>query len=445
MSGDAVVVMAVGSLVAASCALVGSFLVLRKLAMLSDAISHAVLPGIVVAFLLTGSRSSWPMFVGAVLVGALTAFSAQFLARRGVQGDAAIGVTFTSLFAIGVVLVSIYGHQVDLDLDCVLYGEIAYAPFDTVVWGETNLGARALWVNGGLLLLNLLIILGLYKQFKLCSFDPELAASVGIPVAAMHYLLMGLVATTTVGAFESVGAILVVAMLVVPGATAYLLTDRLSRLLPLAVAIGVASALLGYQIARALDGSIAGAMAMVTGGFFLLAFLFAPRQGVAAKFLARRQTRRRVAEEDLLLWAGRRREAGAAGFTVPDVPVMAGAGGAAATLARLGRLGFVGERNGEWALTEAGFGQSLELLRRHRLYESFLGELGYDPDHVHDPTDRVEHWIPKDVTAAVEEAARFPERDPHDRPIPQPAAGSGGESAGDEPPAEPGASDPDSR
>ena len=443
MIADAFVVMAVGALVAASCALVGSFLVLRKLAMLSDAISHAVLPGIVVAFLLTGSRSSWPMFVGAVLVGALTAFSVQFLARRGVQGDAAIGVTFTSLFAIGVVLVSVYGSQVDLDLDCVLYGEIAYAPFDTISWGDVNLGARALWVNGGLLLLNLVVILGLYKQFKLCSFDPELAASVGIPVAVMHYLLMGLVATTTVGAFESVGAILVVAMLVVPGATAFLLTDRLSRMLPLAVAIGVASALIGYQIARALDGSIAGAMAMVTGGFFLLAFLFAPRQGVVAKFASRRQTRRRVAEEDLLLWAGRRREAGtAAGFAAADVPVMAGAGGAAATLGRLGRLGFVGQRNGEWALTDAGFRQSLELLRRHRLYESFLGGLGYEPDHVHDPTDRVEHWIPKDVTAAVEEAARFPERDPHDRPIPQPAAESGPPAGGE---SESGASDPDSR
>jgi manganese/zinc/iron transport system permease protein len=191
-----------GCVVGTSCAVLGCFLVLRKIAMLGDAISHAVLPGIVLAFLITASRSSLPMFIGAVAIGGLTAFVVQYLSEKGVQGDAAIGVTFTSLFAIGVVLVSVYGGQVDLDLDCVLYGEIAYVPFDVVRFHGAELGPRAIWVNGILLAVNLLVLGVLYKQFKLCAFDPETAAAVGIPVTAMHYVLMGLVAVTTVGAFE---------------------------------------------------------------------------------------------------------------------------------------------------------------------------------------------------------------------------------------------------
>jgi manganese/zinc/iron transport system permease protein len=232
---------------------------------------------------------------------------------------------------------------------------------------------------------------------------------------------MGLVAMTTVGAFESVGAILVVAMLVVPGATAYLLTERLGRMIALAMIFGAASAVVGYALARTVDGSIAGAMATASGGFFALAFLFSPRQGLVARFVARARIRRRVAEEDLLLWAGRRREAVPRPvFAVTEVPVLAGAGSAGTVLGRLSRLGLVEAAGDAWALTERGLDQARELIRRHRLYESYLGELGYDPDHVHEPADRVEHWIAGEVTAEVEEAARYPERDPHDRPIPPP-------------------------
>jgi len=165
-------------------------------------------------------------------------------------------------------------------------------------------------------------VIGLfYKQLKLCAFDPELAASVGIRVELMHYVLMGLVAVTTVGAFESVGAILVVAMLIVPGATAYLLTDRLGHLLGISVALGVASAALGYRLAATLDASIAGAMATVAGLFFLTAFLFSPRHGVVARAWNHARMRRQVAREDVLLWAGRALEsAGDGGFSPGDVP-----------------------------------------------------------------------------------------------------------------------------
>ncbi len=422
---DSILIVLTGAFVGGACALVGSFLVLRRLSMLGDAISHAVLPGIAVAFLMTASRASWPMFVGAVAFGILTSFLVQYLSQRGIQGDAAIGVTFTSLFAIGVVLVSLFGSQVDLDLECVLYGEIAYTPFDRWTWGDTDLGPKALWINAGLFALNLFVVTLLYKQFQLCAFDPELAASVGIPVTVMHYVLMSLVAVTTVGAFESVGAILVVAMLIVPGATAYLLTDRLGRLLALAVALGAGSALFGYLLAARVDGSIAGAMATVAGALFAVAFLFSPRYGLLSRVWARARLRRRVAEEDVLLWAGRQIEvAGPGGLSFAAIDVPRDARGTSApirpVLKRLRTSGLVEARDGLLHLTEAGLARATELLRRHRVYESYLGELGYDPSHIHDPADRVEHYIREDVAEAVEAAAHFPQRDPHDKPIPRP-------------------------
>ncbi|QRG69632.1 metal ABC transporter permease [Brevibacillus choshinensis] len=278
-----------GSLVAASCGFLGCFLILRRMAMLGDAISHAILPGIVLAFLFSGSREILPMLIGAAIIGLITVFIVQMLNQSGVKSDAAIGVTFTALFSVGVVLVSLYTQQVDLDLDCVLYGEIAYVPWDTWQLGGVDMGPRALWGVGGVFLFSLVVIGLFFKQFKLCSFDPALAAAIGIPVMLFHYLLMTLVSLTTVAAFESVGAILVVAMLVVPSATAYLLTDRLHAMLFISMGAGVLSAVMGYFLASWLDSSIAGAMTAVAGFLFLLAFLFSPRHGLISKMVARKK------------------------------------------------------------------------------------------------------------------------------------------------------------
>lgn len=269
-----------GALVASACGMVGCFLVLRKMAMIGDAISHSVLPGIVIAFLISGSRDSLFMLLGAAVIGLITVFLIQLFHQSGVQSDASIGVVFTALFAVGVVLVSMYTRDIDLDLDCVLYGEIAYVPWNTLEVGGIGLGPKAVWGVGLALLLCTLLITVFYKQFKICSFDPVMAAAVGIPVAFFHYLLMGLVSVSTVASFESVGAILVVGMLVVPPATAYLLTEKLSRMIVLSVAIGCCSSVIGYFAARALDASIAGSMICVAGGLFLLALFFSPTHGV---------------------------------------------------------------------------------------------------------------------------------------------------------------------
>lgn len=274
MSNDFQIILA-ASLVSASCSLLGCFLVLRRMAMVGDAISHAVLPGIVVAFLITGSRDSGAMLTGAVTIGILTTFFIEFFHKKArLQSDAAIGVTFTWLFAIGVILISVYAGKVDLDQDCVLYGEIAYVPLDLVFNNNGEVIApKAILVSGSILLLVLGFVVLCYRKLFLTTFDPAYASAIGISTALWHYLLMGAVSVTTVASFESVGAILVVALIVAPAASAYLLTDDLKKMLVLSVLIGIVASAGGYYLAAATDGSIAGAIATTCGFIFLAAAL----------------------------------------------------------------------------------------------------------------------------------------------------------------------------
>jgi manganese/zinc/iron transport system permease protein len=279
-----------GALVGVNCGLVGTFLVLRKMAMLSDAISHSVLLGIVGAFLVSHQLQGISMLIGALIVGLLTAFFVQLLHQSGVQVDAAIGVVFTALFAVGVILISLFADRVHLDVEHALMGEIAFVPWDTLEIGGRSLGPKAVWLLGGVLVVNLFIIIVCYKELKISSFDPEMAMVLGIPVLFLHYLLMGMLSLTTVASFDSVGAILVVAMLIVPSATAYLWTDRLSVMLVLSALFGVLSSFIGYIFASWLNVSISGAMAVASGVLFTLTFFFSPKHGFIRKWLQKQQS-----------------------------------------------------------------------------------------------------------------------------------------------------------
>lgn len=265
-----------GSLVAINCGLLGSFLILRKMAMVADAISHAVLPGIVLAFLISGARDSVTMLLGAGIVGIFTTFLIEFFNKKGkLQKDASIGVTFTWLFALGVILISAFAGQVDLDQDCVLHGEIAYVPLDLwITDGGVVMGPRAIYISGFVLLINLLLIGLFFKELFLTTFDPSFAAAIGISTTLWHYVLMGAVSATTIASFESVGAILVVALIVAPPATAYLLTENFKKMLLLTVSLGVVISIAGYYFAYSLDGSIAGAMSIVAGLLFAMSFIY---------------------------------------------------------------------------------------------------------------------------------------------------------------------------
>jgi manganese/zinc/iron transport system permease protein len=300
VTGAQAEIQALAAVTAVACALPGAFLVLRRQAMVSDAITHSVLLGIVVAFLLVEDLSSPLLLIGAALTGVLTVFLVEVLQRtRLVREDAAIGLVFPALFSIGVILIARFADGVHLDIDVVLLGEIAFAPLERFEAFGWDWGPTPLVEMSAILLVNAGLISILFKELKVATFDAGLAYALGFSPALVHYGLMSLVSVTAVGAFDAVGSILVVALMVGPPAAAYLLTDRLGVLLVLAAALGAGGAIAGYWLAHWVDASIAGAIAVVLGLEFAVVFLLAPGRGVIAH--ARRRARQRIRFAETML------------------------------------------------------------------------------------------------------------------------------------------------
>jgi len=411
----------VGALTNVACALVGCYLVLRRMSLMGDAIAHAVLPGLVLAFVFSGSLHILPLFIGAAAVGLLTTFLTQTLHQYGrVPTDASMGAVFTSLFALGVVLLKRYIDRLHFDVACVFEGSLAYAALDTFEFAGIEWPRQVLTI-GPVVLLNLVIVLLFWKELKISSFDPALATTMGYPATAMHYLLMALVAVTSVASFEAVGSILVVAMLIAPPATAHLLSDRLGPMMLLACVFAFLSAALGYWLADVWDVAPAGAMSVVAGGFYGLAVFLSPQYGVLSKLVRNLQTTLRILREDLLSMLYRAEELGARPLAARDAVAAVGGGwlarGALAMLERRGRV--TAEADG-LHLTPDGRERAKRLVRGHRLWEAYLVKhLGLPLDHVHAPADRVEHFIHQPLRDELQKAVDDAAHDPHGRDIPE--------------------------
>lgn len=413
---------AVGTVANIACAMLGCYLVLRRMSLLGDAISHAVLPGIAVGFLMAGRLASGPIFVGAVGAGLVTALLAHTLHRFGkVPEDSSLGAVFTSLFALGIILINLAPHA-DLDPGCVLYGLIEFTPLDTVdvLGGQVP---RALFPLGAALAATVVFVTLFWKELKVCSFDPALATAMGIPASLIHYLLMAMVAVMTVAAFEAVGSILVVAMLIVPAATAQLMTDRLGLTMLWATAVGVLAAVGGYLAAESINTSIAGMMAATAGGLFATAVLLAPRHGLVSKAWHNLALSLRIAREDALGALYRAAEKGTVGKVHTQAALDAAGAGLIGRLARL-QLRWLGlattDKEALWKLTPQGLEVARSLVRSHRLWEAYLGEHFDLPlDHLHAAASRVEHFIGPRLQEALSDELKGRETDPHGRPIPQ--------------------------
>ena len=280
-------ILAIAVVTAVAAALPGTYLVLRRTAMVSDAISHAILPGIVVAFFLTRDLNSPLLLVAAAATGVLTVVLIEALiSSRLVPEDASIGIVFPALFSIGVILISRGASDVHLDTDAVLLGELAFAPFHRLTVAGVDLGPAALWSMGAILTVNAVLVMLAWKELKLATVDASLAALLGFQPLLIHYGLMTMVSVTAVGAFD------VVALMIAPPATAYLLAERLGPMIGFAVVVAAAGAALGWAAAIALDVSIAGAIAAASGLLFAVAFLAAPNRGLLAQ--ARRRSGQRL-------------------------------------------------------------------------------------------------------------------------------------------------------
>lgn len=420
--------MLAGTLAAVGSGVLGNFLVLRRLSLMGDAISHSVLPGLVIAFLVASSRNPMVMMAGAAVAGVVTVVLVELVKKLGrVEPGAAMGVVFSVLFALGVLLIERAAvRHVDLDADCVLHGQL-----ETLVWygaPETLGGLLSLEMLGSVprqvTVLAVMAVLAiaftalLFKELRIAAFDPDLATSQGVNATVMHYLLMVFVAAATVASFEAVGSILVIAMLICPAATARVLTDRLGTQVVCSVAVALFCGTGGYLAATAVPAAFgldavnaAGSMSVTAGGVLTLAIIAGPRHGLISRLVRRHRLAARVARDDLLTMLFREAEAGLE--LVTDERIRAGLAGrpVEAAIRNAARAGLVLRRGPAVALTPIGTTTAASIIRRHRLWENYLvDQVGLAPDHVHAVAEQLEHVPPSPPAGPTE--------DPHGRQIP---------------------------
>ncbi|MAP54408.1 metal ABC transporter permease [Altibacter sp.] len=302
MTSPQIEIQVIAAIVAISCAIPGVFLVLRKMALISDAISHSILPGIVAGFFITQDLNSPLLILLAAITGVITVVLVETIQKTGlVKEDTAIGLVFPALFSIGVILIAKNANDVHLDIDAVLLGELAFAPFDRLILSGMDVGPKSLWLMGSILLITVSLLFLFFKELKVSTFDAGLSSALGISPVVMHYGLMSVSSVTVVGAFDAVGAILVVALMIAPAATAYLLTSDLKRMIGLSIGFGLFAAIGGYWVAHVLDASISGSMTSVLGLVFLGVYLFAPQKGLLAVLYRQKQQRTEVSLITFLL------------------------------------------------------------------------------------------------------------------------------------------------
>lgn len=442
------------ALTAMSCALPGAWLVLRKHSMMGDALSHSALPGVVMAFLFAVGmkQAGWIsdgqqdailqvlLFVGAVAVGVGTAWLTEWVQRLGrLESGASLGVVFTAVFALGLLLIRLDVDDVHIDVDCVLFGIIETAALDTIPGTSIP---KPLLVNGAIFLVNLLLLLMFYKELKLAAFDPSLARSLGIPARGIHYGLMAVTAMTVVAAFTTVGSILVIGLLIIPTATALMLSERLKVVLALSVCVGALSAVLGHAFTLTLprmifsrlgyttieDAGTAGMMSVTAGMLFLMALFLAPKHGMISKLVHRFRIGLKIAGDDVLGLLFRFEEQTAVrpkDISVPEL--VAQQNGISSWLMsfsvrRLLRGDFVTRgTTGELLLTDRGRESAKSLVRAHRLWEAYMAKHFELPDdHLHETAHRVEHFIDEDIQHRLQTELDTPNKDPHGKSIPSP-------------------------
>jgi manganese/zinc/iron transport system permease protein len=421
-------------LVGLGCALVGTIFTLRRAALLGDAVSHSILPGIAAGLLVAGllGRGGAEAAFGAsfamlwILLGALaaglssTAIIEALHRYTRIKPDTALAAVFPAFFAAGVILIEVAARGAHFDAECVFYGSL-----ETI--GEFRKAAPALFST---VLVLAFFTLG-YKELLITSFDPGLARALGLRTRLVDWLLVALLVLVVVSAFEAVGAILVVAFLIIPPATAYLLADRLHHVLFLAALFGMSSGALGSWLTVILEHPAIGfetarapSTAVVAGAQFLAAFLLAPRRGLIAQYRRQLALRRRILDENFLGAVYRQSQAGGDGSRV-RLEAVAGALGYAAAhlrpaLRRSRRRGeAVDHEDGSLSLTRAGDSRVEQVIRAHRLWESYMhSEMGAAPDHVHAAADQIEHYLQPALIEELAAILKHPSADPHGKRIP---------------------------
>ncbi len=397
-------ILLVAILAAVTCSIVGVHLTLRNRAMLGDAIAHGVVPGLILGFIFTGSREVAPMFIGAVIAALILSLIADWLKERAeMDGGAALGVVFTTLFSGGIILIELYTREIDLDASCVLHGLIEFTHFQRMELFGWSL-PRSIVTISIALLLNLGALLLFWKEWKVCAFDPSLARSTGLPVQLLERGLLVLVAITAVSCFEAVGSILVVAMIAVPPTIAGILCDRFGSMIAVSALTGLISAVAGTLSAvYVVDSNVPGMIALTSGLLLGIAVLLAPQRGILPVAFRLYMWRVRVAREDLLADSLQLSESDER-LTTPNLISTTGF-----AWIQLVIVGFI--RDGK----PRGKGKRIAktLLRKRSLWQRFASErLGLPPDHLEGPAHRIEHHLDESLMVMLEEEERTGKSNP---------------------------------
>jgi manganese/zinc/iron transport system permease protein len=264
-------VLLIGLLTAIACAIPGTYLVLRRMSMMSDAISHSVLPGIIIAFLIVLDRSSPFIILGAALSGLLMVYLTELISRsKLVKTDASIGLVFPGLFSIGVILISMQMSSVHFHEHSVLVGDITLSALNNLVIDGVDYGPKSLYILGSVIMINLLFIIIFFKELNITTFDPQISAVLGFKNLTLHYLFMTIVSITAVASFDAAGSILVIALFIVPAATAHLFTRTVISMIVWAIIFAIISSISGFYLSIYFDAAVSGGIAVMCGVVFLL-------------------------------------------------------------------------------------------------------------------------------------------------------------------------------
>jgi len=396
-----------GSVVAVVAGVVGCLVVLRRMAFLGDALSHAMIAGVAGGYLvmkmLFGLEAHAPgMLLGSLLAAVATVALISFVARISrVKEDTAIGIMYTGIFALGVVAVSIFRHYIHIDLMHFIMGDIL------------GVADNDLWVSGFTAVVVLSVLVFFYRSFQLTTFDPVMAASIGIPVLFFDYLLTTCVSLVVVSAVSMVGVILVVGLLITPAATAYLLSDRLDRMMWLSALFGVTSVVGGLYLCVWLDSAGGGAIILFCTLQFLIVFLAAPRYGLFARWLRLRNLVPQQVVEDTLTTIYRNKETTPLAILRQHVEYTKGLPKA---LKQMVQDELLNQSDSGYTLTKKGTQEAEKVLRVHRLWEAYLASIGTPKEKLHPTAHRLEHLQGTDEY--LDEKLGRPTEDPHGKPIP---------------------------
>ncbi|HAY34418.1 MAG TPA: metal ABC transporter permease [Ignavibacteria bacterium] len=396
-------------MVGISCGLIGTYIMLRRLSLIGDALAHSVLPGVVIGFMISG-KNPISLFAGALTAGILTSILISYVERNSkIKEDTSIGIIFTGAFALGILLVSQL-KQVHIDLSSYLFGDVL------------GVSDSDLILSSVITVFILISVILFYKQLLVTSFDPTMAYIIGISTSLVHYFLMTLLSMSIVAGLQSVGVILIIAMLITPPATAFLLTDKLKTMLFLSVMFGIISSVTGLYFSYHFNFASGASIVLTAVLFFAAAFLFSPKEGIVHKYFRRKRNSSLNLTEDILKYLFNAEEKSTGGNAVTDLSVELSLLESKITsaLKKIESKGLIKNEKGNYKLTDTGTDLALKLVRSHRLWETYLTEKNIiDMDNIHQDAEKYEHILSDDLISEIEEELGHPQKDPHGSPIPK--------------------------